>query len=151
MAKLRPRPAPLALSIALSLIVGGISLWGPLAASRAAAPDHPLVARAFEDLGTYQGECWPWVRQVVADSLGVRMGFDYRQGFFDAGAVEVHLAEAAPGDVIQLADDSYTNPDADYPGLHTAIIVSVEGPGTFEVIDSNSQWDGIVRTRSGYD
>ncbi len=151
MAKLQPRPAPPALAVLLLILLGSLAAIVLPRTSEAADQDHPLVARAFEDLGSYQGQCWPWVRRAVADSLGLTMGFDYRLGFFQAGAAEIELADAGPGDVIQLADDSNTNPDADYPGLHTAIIVAVEGPGVFEIIDSNSQWGGIVRTRSGYD
>jgi hypothetical protein len=93
------------------------------------------------------------------------MGFDYRLGYLDAtwteglenppshrpNAVEVALEYASPGDVLQIADDNYTEPDADYPGLHTFIIAEVVEPGVFNGWDSNSNWDGIVRWREGYD
>ena len=113
-------------------------------------PDR-VAATALKYDGTYQGECWPFVLRVVLEATGRQIGFDYRQGFFDAGAVEVSLAEARSGDIIQIADDSNTSPGADYPGLHTSIIYEVLGNGVFNVVDSNSQWDGIVHRRTDYD
>jgi hypothetical protein len=108
-----------------------------------------LVALTYE--GTYQGECWPFVGRVISEATGKTIGFDYREGFFEAGAVEVSIAEARSGDIIQIINDAYTLPDADYPGMHTAIVLENLGGGLFTVIDSNSQWDGRVRVRSNYD
>lgn len=118
-------------------------------ASQATAGD--LIAQtALSDEGTYQGQCWPWVQRVVFEATGFAIGWDYREGFFEAGAVEVKLDEARRGDIVQIARDSYTAPDADYPGLHTVIVLKNLGGGSLLVIDSNSQWDGIVRIREGY-
>lgn len=110
-------------------------------------PSNAIVERAFNDLGTWGGQCWTWMRQVIEDATGKSVGFDYREGFFEAGAIEVTIDEAQPGDVIQLADDSYTAPDAGYDGLHTAIIYEVLGDGLFMVIDSNANFDEMVSTR----
>jgi hypothetical protein len=110
-----------------------------------------IVETALTYVDTYQGECWPWVRRVVQEATGNVMGFGYRDGFFEGGAIEVSLAEAAPGDVIQIADDTNAGPGADYLGLHTAIVYLNHGDGSFTVIDSNSQWDGMVRIRENYD
>ncbi len=126
-----------------------VALFAVLPSARASS-DHPIVARAMRDLGTYQGDCWPWVKRVVREATGYEMGFDYRLGFLEAGAFEVTVDEAGPGDIIQVALDSWTSPDADYPGLHTAIILANHGDGVFDAIDSNQQWDGIVRLREGY-
>lgn len=117
----------------------------------AAATPNAIAERAMQDLGTWQGECWQWMKKVVFEATGKSVGFDYRDGYLEAGAIEVSLAEAGPGDIIQIASDSWTGPDADYPGLHTAIILEANGDGTFDVIDSNQLWDGIVRLRPGYD
>ena len=120
-------------------------------ASAATTSTNPIVTRALRDLGTYQGECWTWMKQVVQDSTGAKVGFDYRFGYLDAGAVEVALKDAGQGDIIQIANDAWSTADADYDGLHTAIIISVNRDGTFEIIDSNQNWDGMVNLRSGYD
>lgn len=142
------RPALAAILVALIAAVFPFS-WS---AAQAATtdPSHPIVARALQDLGSYQGECWTWMKQVVSDATGASVGFHYREGYLDAGAVEVPLAEAQPGDVVQIAMDSWSSADADYAGLHTAIILEVNADGTFEAIDSNQAWDGIVRLRPSY-
>lgn len=90
------------------------------------------------------------MKKVVFEATGKTIGYDYRAGYLEAGAIEVSLSDAGPGDIIQIADDSWTSPDADYPGLHTAIILSANGDGTFEAIDSNQNFDGMVALRSGY-
>lgn len=113
-------------------------------------PNAAMAATALKYDGTFQGECWGFVKRVVREATGREMGFDYRQGFFDGGAIEVTLAEAQVGDVIQFADDNNTEPWADYPGLHTAIILERTSTTTFDIVDSNSQWDGIVHTRQDY-
>ena len=61
------------------------------------------------------------------------------------------VAKARPGDVVQIADDHYTEPDANYPGLHTFVIAEVVALGVFNGWDSNSNWDGVVRFREMYE
>lgn len=78
------------------------------------------------------------------------MGFGYRSGYFQGGAVEVALEEARAGDVIQISDNSNSDPGASYPGLHTAIILENLGGGVFNAVDSNQNWDGVVNLRPGY-
>jgi hypothetical protein len=109
-----------------------------------------IVARALQDVDTWQGECWSWMKKVVQDATGKSMGYDYRQGYFDAGAIEVNPAQAGPGDIIQIVRDSDSSPSADYPGMHSAIVLSNHGDGTFTVIDSNANWDGMVHIRDDY-
>lgn len=116
----------------------------------AVTPADAIVERATRDLGTWQGECWQWMKKVVADATGRQIGFDYRLGYLEAGAIEVTVDQAGPGDVVQIVRDSWSSPDADYAGLHTAIILRKNTDGTFDVIDSNQQWDGMVRLRAGY-
>ena len=142
------RPALAAILVAFVAVLSAFALFSN---ASAATTQNPVVARAMRDLGTYQGECWTWMKQVVQEATGAKVGFDYRFGYLDAGAIEVTLAEAGPGDIIQIADDDWSTADADYNGLHTAIILSANGNGTFEVIDANQNWDGMVNTRSNYD
>ena len=99
-------------------------------ASAAPTPSNPIVQRAMLDLGTYQGECWMFMKEVVRDATGAEIGFDYHYGYLEGGAVEVSAAEAGPGDVIQIVNDNWTEPDADYPGLHTAIIITANAVKT---------------------
>jgi hypothetical protein len=122
-----------------------------LAADPPAPVSDRVASTALKYDGAYQGDCWPFVQRVVLEATGRQIGFDYRLGFFEAGAIEVSLAEARSGDIIQIANDANTLPSADYPGLHTSIIYEVLGGGVFNVVDSNSQWDGIVRRRLDYD
>lgn len=145
----RHRPALAAILVAIVATLAAFAAQSP--ASAAPAPSNPVVARALRDLGTYQGECWQWMKTVVHDATGAQVGFDYRYGYLDNGAIEVPLAQAGPGDIIQIADDAWSSADADYAGLHTAIVLSNNGDGTFEAIDSNQNWDGVVNLRHGYD
>lgn len=139
------------LAAILVAVVATLSVVGLYREAVAVSPSNAIAERAMQDLGTWQGECWQWMKKVVFEATGQNVGFDYRDGYFEAGAVEVSLAEAGPGDIIQIASDRWTSPDADYAGLHTAVILEANGDGTFDVIDSNQLWDGIVRLRPGYD
>ncbi|MEO8538583.1 MAG: hypothetical protein ABI577_02500 [bacterium] len=143
------RPALAAILVAFVAVLTAFTVAKP--ADAAPPPPSPITTRAVADLGTYQGECWMWMKKVVFEATGKTIGFDYRAGYLEAGAVEVSLSQAGPGDIIQIADDSWTSPDADYSGLHTAIILSANGDGTFEAIDSNQNFDGMVALRPGYD
>lgn len=143
------RPALAAILVAVVAVLSAMSSAQP--ADAAPPPTNPVASRALVDLGTWQGECWLWMKKIVTEATGKSIGFDYRAGYLEAGAVEVSLGQAGAGDIVQIADDAWTAPDANYDGLHTAIILSANGDGTFEAIDSNQNWDGVVRLRSGYD
>jgi hypothetical protein len=146
------RPALAAILVAFVAVLTAAAAIRPAAAAPAAEDTSgAIVNRAMKDLDTYQGECWQWMKLVILEATGTEIGFDYRYGFLDSGAVEVSVDAAGPGDVIQVALDSYTAPDADYDGLHTAIILANNGDGTFEAIDSNQNYDGVVHLRPGYD
>jgi hypothetical protein len=105
---------------------------------------------ASQAIGTYQGECFPWVKRVVAQATGAQMGFGYRDGYLSAGAIEVSLNDARGGDIIQIINDADAGPNADHAGMHTSIVSDVLGGGIFHVIDSNLAFDGIVRVRQNY-
>ncbi len=123
-----------------------------------ARPNHaeaqsssPIVDAAMRQLGTHGGQCWTFMREIVAEATGRQVGFDYRQGFVEAGAVEVSAEDAVAGDIIQIASDANTSPWASYSGLHTAIVIENLGGGEFNAIDSNQNWDEMVALRPGYD
>src|SRR5688572_2479017 len=109
-----------------------------------------LTALQYE--GAWGGQCWQFMKDVVREATGVEIGFDYREGFLSAGAVEItDVSDVRAGDIIQVALDTWTSPDADYAGLHTSIVLTNLGDGTFDVIDSNQNFDEIVRLRPAYD
>lgn len=142
------RPALAAILVA---VVAVLSVTVAARSAAAASPSSPIAQTALKYDGTWQGECWDWVHKVVLEATGRTIGFDYRDGFFEAGAVEVSAADARAGDIIQIARDSDTSPGADYAGLHTSIILANLGDGTFDVIDSNQNFDGVVHQRPAYD
>ncbi|PKN80413.1 MAG: hypothetical protein CVU47_09145 [Chloroflexi bacterium HGW-Chloroflexi-9] len=109
-----------------------------------------VVSIAMGSLHQWEGECFPFVRRVIAAATGRTIGWDYHLGYLEAGAVEVPLDAVQEGDVIQMADPNNSQGHGAYPGLHTAIVMQNHGGGTLTVIDSNSQWDGVVRIREGY-
>lgn len=143
------RPALVAILVAIVAVLV-FSAAGSSVASAQTPPTNPIAATALSYDGTWQGQCWQFMKKVVREATGKEVGFDYRQGYFDAGASEVSITDAQPGDIIQLVRDSDTSPSADYPGLHTAIILRVQGGGSFTVVDSNQNWDGMVNVRAGY-
>lgn len=125
----------------------------PIAASEleSVAGSSSIADAALQDLGTWQGQCFTWVKKVVDRATPYTMGFGYRDGYLGAGAVEVPLSQAVRGDIIQLANDNALGSNSFYLGLHTAIVLENLGGGRFDVIDSNQNWDEIVRLRPGYD
>jgi uncharacterized protein YraI len=144
------RPAAVAIVLAaiaaLSIVTGAFAADPP-----PPPPRYDRIAQtALRYEGTRQGQCWPFAQRAVMEATGKKVGFDYRLGFFEAGAVEVNIRDARSGDIIQIARDTDTSPDADYPGLHTAIIMASNGDGSFTTIASNDNWDGMVRRRENY-
>jgi Bacterial SH3 domain len=128
-----------------------VALGGGSKSASAEYANGPIASVALQYLDTHGGQCWTFMREVVFEATGRTVGFDYREGFFEAGAVEVSAEEAANGDIIQIAADWDTSPDASYDGLHTAIILQNNGDGTFDVVDSNQNWDEWVALRYSYD
>jgi hypothetical protein len=111
----------------------------------------PVARAGVAESGRFGGQCFPWMRRIVQEATGIVIGTDYRLGYLEAGAVEVPLTSAQHGDIIQLADDRNTLPTADYPGLHTAIVLDNLGGGKFRVIESNANFDGVVRVRESFE
>ena len=130
----------------------GFEVAGPSIAT--AAPEVAtvnLADEALKDLGTWGGQCFNWVKGVVDRATPYTMGWGYRDGYLVAGAVEVTLASAVRGDIIQLANDAITSPNVTYGGLHSSIVLENLGGGRFDVVDSNQDWDEVVRLRPGYE
>jgi len=90
------------------------------------------------------------MQHVVHEATGRTVGTNYLKGFQVAGASEVSLADAGPGDIIQILDNRYTTADADYAGLHSSIVIENHNDGSFTVVSSNVDWDGMVRLDTKY-
>lgn len=140
--------------VVLALVAAAImtiTLVSSPAPARAEGTGSPIADAALRHLDTYGGQCWTFMQQVVAEATGIRVtGPGYRQGYLNAGAIEVSADEAVAGDIIQIASDA--NPGwGSYPGLHTAIVLKNLGGGRFDAIDSNQNWDEWVRLRPNYD
>src|SRR5436309_14482333 len=82
-----------------------------------------IVRTALTSVGQPRGECFPWMKSVVSAALGRTIGYDYNLGYLQAGAIEVPVASAHDGDIIQIANPAITGANADYAGLHTAIVM----------------------------
>jgi uncharacterized protein YraI len=136
-------------------VVIALAMLAPLLLIRPASGQEslngPIASTALKYLDTYGGQCFTFAKQVVAEATGATIGYDYRLGYFEAGAIEVSADEAQNGDIIQIASDANHGPWASYPGLHTAIILENLGGGRFNAIDSNQNWDEWVRLRPNYD
>lgn len=133
----------LVVSVAVLAVPGGT-------AAQAETTNGPIAATALKYVGTHGGQCWTFMRQVVQEATGRTVGFDYRQGFFQAGAIEVTADQAQNGDIIQIDNDADTSPASYAPGQHTAIILQNLGGGVFNAVDSNQDWDEMVRLRPNY-
>lgn len=149
MTRLHQQPRLLSAIFVLIASVAGLLLIGSRSAD-ATATYGPLITTALKYDGQNGGECYLFMQKVVKEVTGRLINGDYRQSYLSAGAVEVPLADARSGDIIQLVDDKNTAATASYPGLHTALIMDVRGPGKFKVIDSNYLFDHIVRVHDDY-
>lgn len=118
---------------------GGGGALGPQIVSAAKAPA----------IGSYGGQCKVWAANIVnsvlaANNRGGRIGGygspggAYYGAYQNAGGVLVPLSQVAAGDLIQTINPAQKN--WDYPtttGLHTAIVVGVNGYDNLVVRDSN--------------
>ncbi|HEX6032679.1 MAG TPA: SH3 domain-containing protein [Tepidiformaceae bacterium] len=138
------------LALLLTVLAAAVVLGNAERKPAAAEGSSNIADVALRYLDTHGGQCWTFMQTVVAEATGRRVGPDYRQGFFEAGAVEVSADEAARGDIIQIASDADTSPWASYSGLHTAIVLENLGGGVFNAVDSNQNWDEMVRLRPNY-
>src|SRR5690349_17467585 len=107
----------------LLLALAALTPFAMTTRQASADTNGPIASTALQYLGTHGGQCWTFMQQVVLEATGRQIGFDYRQGFFEAGAIEVTADQAQNGDIIQIASDANTSPSASYAGLHTAIIL----------------------------
>ncbi len=140
------------LSVPLVIVALTIMLMRPADAHAQTPPTaYGAIAKtALTSISQDRGQCFLWVREVVKAAVGRTIGYDYHGGYLQAGAIEVPLLSAKDGDIIQVTNPANTKGDADYVGLHTAIVLDNLGNGKFRAIDSNSNYDGIVRIREQY-
>jgi hypothetical protein len=94
------------------------------------------------------GQCREFVDCVVSLASGGKIwpvdpGGDYQVGFSSVGAIPVAPAEAVEGDIIQIGDHDNSNP------LHTAIVLSNHGDGSYTVVDSNWVGEPLIKELVG--
>jgi hypothetical protein len=94
------------------------------------------------------GQCREFVDCVVSLASGDKIwpvdpGGNYQVGFSSVGAVPVAPADAVEGDIIQIGDHDDSNP------LHTAIVLTNHGDGSYTVVDSNWVGEPLVKELVG--
>ncbi|MEQ9335629.1 MAG: hypothetical protein RJQ03_00385 [Miltoncostaeaceae bacterium] len=123
----------------------------------ALAPAHAVAVDASQILsvarrasvGAAGGQCKVFANTVVASASKGRIALSkYHDGFREAGAVEVPLELAGPGDIIQVIPAGSTDATAETfwrrgGPLHTAVVERNLGGLRYAVIDSN--WAGNER------
>jgi len=114
-------------------------------------PTATIAQDGLANVGQYGGECIAFAFNMIQQASGgtvtlpgtMAANGGYYQSYPSAGGVSVSVAAAQEGDVIQL----YNPRDQKnyYNGMHTAIIVSNLGGGSFDVVDSNWNWTTTVK------
>lgn len=133
---------------AFALVAVAAALAGPASAAAIDAATVLSVAQRAAN-GDHGGQCKVFVNTTVASASKGRIALSrYHQGYADAGAVEVDLAHAGPGDIIQVTPAGSTDATAEAlwrrgGPLHSAVVEANLGGGAFRVIDSN--WGGSER------
>ncbi|MEY9932828.1 hypothetical protein ABH926_007479 [Catenulispora sp. GP43] len=94
------------------------------------------------------GQCREFVDCVVSLASGGKIwpvdpGGNYQVGFSSVGAVPIAPADAVEGDIIQIGDHDDSNP------LHTAIVLTNHGDGSYTVVDSNWVGEPLVKELVG--
>jgi hypothetical protein len=125
--------------------VGNRAVRGPAPQLGGGYPNARIAEVGLSRLGQWGGECKEAVNVWVAIASGStqHLGGDYLANYRYEGGREVSRDATVEGDIIQL---NGPNGNYYYEGMHTAVIVShASGSEGFEVVDSNSEWNRIVR------
>jgi hypothetical protein len=131
----KPKPAPPA--VPSHPAAGAGHFDNSLIATTALAYVGRWGGQACVDADRFRsGQCREFVDCVVSLATGGKIwpvdpGGNYQVGFSSVGAVPVAPADAVGGDIIQIGDHDDSNP------LHTAIVLTNNGDGTYLVVDAN--------------
>jgi len=150
------RLAPIAL--ALSLLTGGAVMYA-VPAYAVGTYDNATIAtdgltHLGQNLGSVSGQCKQFADDMVSAASGGTQHPSHYQSGWAALGTEVSSADATEGDIIQItpagsaADDALMTSAGDTAvenmmgsassaQLHTAIIVTNNGGGSFTVVDAN--------------
>jgi len=133
---------------ALALVATAAALAAPSSAQAISASTVLATAQKAGN-GDYGGQCKVFVNTTVASASKGKIALSkYHRGYAEAGATEVGLAQAGPGDIIQVTPAGSTDATAESlwrrgGPLHSAVVEANLGGGVFRVIDSN--WSGSER------
>jgi hypothetical protein len=119
-----------------------------------AYPNERIADLALSELGRDRttpgpidhGQCKQSVNDWVAAASGgtQRLGGNYHSNYASQGGHQVARDAAAKGDIIQLHNPA--NERQYFSGMHTAVVLGhAAGSESFDVVDANSKWDGVVR------
>lgn len=102
-----------------------------------------IVDHARSEVGTsrptgwnQEGECVKSVQRWVKLAGGTFVGGGPVAGYEKSGAIQVSLADARPGDVIQYT--SLTHPNSWDQGVHTVLVAGTNANGSLDIIQSNA-------------
>jgi hypothetical protein len=124
---------------------GNHAVPGPSPQLGGSYPNARIAEVGLQRLGQHGGQCKEAVNIWVAIASGgaQHLGGDYLANYRYEGGTEVSRDQTVEGDIIQL---NGPNGKYYYEGMHTAVVVShAAGSDVFEVVDSNSRWDEVVR------
>lgn len=130
-----------ALLLTVSLMCFGLVVGAAPASAVGSYNNASIADIALTKIGQDGGQCKEFANNMVKQASGNTQwpAPGYHSGFANAGGIEVSSQNATKGDIIQIGNSDY-----DYP-LHTAIIVTNKGGGSFNVVDSNWSLNEIVK------
>lgn len=111
-----------------------VGRWGGDACRDAGMLDNGNTGTTVGGYGA--GQCKTFLNCIAKMLINKNLGGGYHQPYLNAGAVMIgSVNDLVKGDIIQIGE-----------GVHTFIIVHRVSGSTFRVVDSNSQWNEMVRT-----
>jgi peptidoglycan hydrolase CwlO-like protein len=123
---------------------------GGVTSAKQAAVNAALadVGNSYGTGWNQQGECLVSVRRWLAAG-GINFGYGGpHSGYTASGATQVSWGNVQPGDVVQY-ENAYS-PDAWVGGVHTVLVVAVNG-GSVQIVEANNPGgSGYVSTTSGW-
>ncbi|BBD14722.1 putative secreted antigen [Melissococcus plutonius] len=128
----------------------GSAATGGVSSAKRAAVNAALadVGNSYQTGWNQPGECLVSVRRWLTAG-GINFGFGgVHSGYTGSGATEVSWSNVQPGDVVQY-ENTYS-PDGWIGGVHTLLVVAVNG-GSVQIVEANNPGgSGYVSTTYGW-